>query len=230
VRAAQPETRPRSEGAERRCPACGQPLYGWIVVSAADPKLRTSFVVDRCEECGLGVTRGVTDPEQMLERASLELRRGGSLEIRAPNRESWQAGIGGDQWAALVLPEQRLHLTPRALPLLLVRHGLEAVRVRQTPLGRNQVWLWQTLLNGFTFHTNFALDVLRRRLTPRTARGLPSFAIDAVVSVLAALPLALVSVPLELLACLARRGGELVITLAPSGSTPAPLYDRQGGS
>jgi hypothetical protein len=81
---------------------------------------------------------------------------------------------------------------------------------------RNQVWMWQTLLNGFTFHTNFALHVLRRRLSPRTARGLPSFAIDAIVSVLVALPVALVSVPLELLACLARRGGQLVITMAPS--------------
>lgn len=216
--AAEPEARPRSQGAERRCPACGQPLYGWIVAAAADPQLQTSFVVDRCEQCGLGVTRGVADPEQVLERASSELERGGSLEIRAPNRDSWQAGIGGNQWAALELPKQRLHLTPRALPMLLDRHGLEAVRVRQTPLARNQVWMWQTLLNGFTFHTNFALAVLRGRTTPRTARGLPSFAIDAVVSLLAALPVALVSVPLELLACVVRRGGELGITLAPSGS------------
>jgi predicted RNA-binding Zn-ribbon protein involved in translation (DUF1610 family) len=216
VRAAQPQTRPRTQRAERRCPACGQPLYGWIVASARDRELRTSFVVDRCEECGLGVTRGVADPEQLLARVGARLARAGTLEIRAPNRDSWQAGIGGAQWAALELPDQGLHLTPRALPLLLDRHGLEAVRVHQPTLGRNQVWMWQTLLNGFTFHTNFALDVLRRRLSPRTARGLPSFAIDAIVSVLVALPVALVSVPLELLACLARRGGQLVITLAPS--------------
>lgn len=216
--AAQPETRSPTQEAERRCPACGQPLYGWIVAAAADPELETSFVVDRCEHCGLGVTRGVTDPEQILKRASAELRRGGTLEVRMPNRDSWQAGIGGEVWAALELPEQRLHLTPRALPMLLDRHGLEAVRVRQTTRGRNQVWMWQTLLNGFTFHTNFALAVLRRRISPRTARGLPSFVIDALVSGLAALPIALVSIPLELLACVARRGGELVITLAPSGS------------
>jgi hypothetical protein len=220
VSAAQPEATLLTEGAERRCPACGQPLYGWIAVAASDPELRRTFVVDRCEECGLGVTRGAGDPEQILERASAESMRSRTLEIRAPNRASWQAGIGGDRWAALELPDQRLHLTPRALPLLLDRHGLEAVRVRQTPLGRNQIWMWQTLLNGFTFHTNFALAVLRRRLTLRTARGLPSFAIDAVVSALAALPIALVSVPLELLACLARRGGELAITLARSGSAP----------
>jgi hypothetical protein len=174
--------------------------------------------VDRCEGCGLGVTRGSADPEQFLERAGSDPMPAGTLEITAPNRDSWQAGIGGDQWAALELPGQRLHLTPRALPLLLDRHGLEAVRVRHTPLGRNQLWMWQTLLNGFTFHTNFALDVARRRLTPRTARGLPSFAIDAVVSALAAIPIALISVPLELLACLARRGGELAITVARSGS------------
>jgi hypothetical protein len=213
VSAAHPEAGPPSAAAERRCPACGEPLYGWIMVDAADPRLPASYVVDRCEECGLGVTR---DPRG--QAAALVPREG---EIRGPNRDSLQAGIGGDQWAALELPAQRLHLTPRSLELLLEKRGLEAVRVRQPLLGRNQLWMWQTLLNAFTFHTNFAREALRRRLTPRTARNVATFAIDAVVSVLAALPIALVSVPLELLAALARRGGELVVTVAPAGAHPS---------
>jgi hypothetical protein len=92
--------------------------------------------------------------------------------------------------------------------------------------------MWQTLLNSFTFHSNFARDTLRGRLTPRNARGVPSFAIDAIVSTLGALPVALISIPLELVAALARRGGELVVSVAARGGEPAvaPLYDRSHGS
>lgn len=194
---------------ERRCPACAAPLYGWVVVGGTDPRDPTRYVVDRCEQCGLGVSRNLP-----WERAAWRPEPGRTLELRMPNRASWQAGLGGDRWAALELPAQRLHPTPRSLELLLPRLGLEPVRVRQRPFGRNQLWMWQTLLNAFTFHTNFATRVLAKRLTPRTARNLPSFALDALVSTLAALPLAVIALPLELVATLARRGGELVLTVA----------------
>ena len=212
------------------CPACGEPLYGWVKLD--DRATGAGYVVDRCEECGLAVTRGVPEPEAVFESARRGLRPGATIEMRLPNRASWQAGIGGDRWGALDLPTQRLHVTPRSLALLLERHGLEAVRTRQPPVGRNQVWMWQTLLNGFTFHTNFARDVARRRLRPRTARGWPSFAIDAVVTALAALPIALIAVPLELVAVAARRGGELVVAVGLGEAEPArtALYDRSRGS
>jgi hypothetical protein len=212
------------------CPACGQPLYGWVKLD--DRSTGASYVVDRCEECGLGVTRGVPEPEAVFESARTGLQPGATLEMRIPNRASWQAGIGGDRWAALELPTQRLHLTPRSLGLLLRRHGLEAVRARQPAFGRNQLRMWQTLLNGFTFNTNFARDVARRRLRPSTARGWPSFVIDAVVTTLAALPIAVIAVPLELLAVAFRRGGEIVVSVGLGDSEPAdaPLYDRSRGS
>jgi hypothetical protein len=212
------------------CPACGEPLYGWVKLD--DRSTGASYVVDRCEECGLGVTRGVPEPEAVFASARRGLAPGATIEMRLPNRASWQAGIGGDRWAALELPTQRLHVTPRSLALLLRRHGLAAVETRQPAIGRNQVWMWQTLLNGFTFHTNFARDVWRRRLAPGTARGWPSFAIDAVVTALAALPIALIAVPLELIAVALRRGGELVVSVGLGDAEPAtaPLYDRSRGS
>jgi hypothetical protein len=212
------------------CPACGRPLYGWVKLD--DRSTGTSYVVDRCEECGLGVTRGVPEPEAVFESARRGLRPGATIEMRVPNRASWQAGIGGDRWGALELPTQRLHLTPRSLGLLLRRHGLEAVQARQPAFGRNQLWMWQTLLNGFTFNTNFARDVARRRLRPGTARGWPSFVIDAVVTTLAALPIAVIAVPLELLAVAFRRGGEIVFSVGLGDAEPAdaPLYDRSHGS
>ena len=180
----------------------------------------------------LGDLPASSDPHATLESARAAIEPGRSVELELPNRDSLQAGIGGNHWAALELPAQRLHLTPRALDLLLERHGLEATRKRQPLLGRNQLWMWQTLLNGFTFHSNFARDALRGRLTPRNARSVPSFAIDAIVSTLGALPVALISIPLELVAALARRGGELVVSVAARGGQPAvaPLYDRSHGS
>jgi hypothetical protein len=227
-------------------------MYGWVKVESRESA--ESFVVDRCEACGLGVTHKLTtharadgngrppialadlprssDPDATLESAASGLRAGESVELRAPNRDSLQAALGGDQWAALELPAQRLHITPRSLDLLLEPHGLEVTRRRYPAFGRNQLWMWQTLLNGFTFHSNFARDALRGRLTPRSARSVPSFAIDAIVSKLGALPVALISIPLELVAALARRGGELVVSVAARGGEPAvaPLYDRSHGS
>jgi hypothetical protein len=191
-------------------------LYGWIKVGGADPRSEESYVVDRCERCGLGVTRGLPQEDPILERARSRVGRGGGDEIRVPNRDSLQAGLGGDRWAALDLPAQRLHLTTRSLGPLLEGHGLEVTRVRQPPFGRNQLWMWQTLLNGFTFHTNFAREAVAGRLTPRTARNPATFAIDALVSTLAALPVAAVAVPLELVAALARRGGEMIVSVNAS--------------
>jgi hypothetical protein len=229
-------------------------MYGWIKVESRQRGSAESYVVDRCERCGLGETREPaaqartdgngrppialadlphsSDPDATLENAASGLRRGESVELRASNRDSLQAALGGDQWAALELPAQRLHITPRSLDLLLEPHGLEVTRRRYPAFGRNQLWMWQTLLNGFTFHTNFARDALRRRLTPRTARSLPAFAVDALVSALAALPIALISIPLELGAALARRGGELTATVAAREvqQPGAPLYDRLHGS
>jgi hypothetical protein len=212
---------------EPRCPACGEPLYGWVKVASADGQ---SWVIDRCERCGLGVTRGVPDPGAVFESVRRGLGPGQTAEMRFPNRASLQAGIGGDRWAALELPTQRLHPTPWALRLLLGRHGLVATRVRQPPFGRNLAWMWQTLLNGFTFHTNFARDVIRGRLRPKAARSAAAFAVDALVSILAAVPIALVAVPLELAAATARRGGELEVSVAVPEASTAPLYDRSHGS
>ena len=71
--------------------------------------------------------------------------------------------------------------------------------------------MWQTILNAFTFNENFARQVRAGTLRPGGARRAAlKFGIDAVVTALLALPVAIVSAPLELFAALAGRGGELV--------------------
>jgi hypothetical protein len=183
--------------AGRSCPACGQPLLGWAVVESRGAGGRGEVVLERCESCGLGLVRG----------AGVALEPAANGVVAVANRRSWQAGLGGSHWAAIDPAERDAYPTPEALGRLLDKRGLEPQRVRQPPLGRNQVWMWQTLLNGLTFHDNFATDVLGGRLRPHASRGVAAFAIDAMVSLLAALPVALISVPLELIAVAARRGG-----------------------
>jgi hypothetical protein len=203
--------------AQRRCPACGEPLYGWITVSAGDARDDRTYVVDRCESCGLGVARIEGAASAVDELAPDD-------EHPLSNRASWQAGIGGDHWAAIDLPAEPLLLTPRAVELLLAKRGLRVARLRHTIFGRNQVRMWQTLLNAFTFHDNFAREVLAGRLTPRMSRGLFAFTIDAGISILAAIPVALVSLPLELAAVVLNRGGEMVVEVErealPRGPAP----------
>jgi hypothetical protein len=69
--------------------------------------------------------------------------------------------------------------------------------------------MWQTIVNSFTFHENFARKVRAGTLRPGNAWGGLKFGIDAVVTVVAAIPVAVVSAPLELVSALFGRGGEL---------------------
>jgi hypothetical protein len=175
-------------------------------------------VLDRCERCGLAVEAG-GEPVDLEAEASALLERheeGGSALV-APNRASWQASLGGEGWAAIDQRPGRLLLTPASIRLLAERTGRELVEVRFPRLGRNQAWMWQTLVNGLTFHPNFAREVRAGRLRPSTGRGRLAFAVDCVVTVLAAPLVLLASAPLELVAALARRGGDLV---APVRSAP----------
>lgn len=205
---------PADTGAVGRCPACGGPLYPWTKAPAAETRRPETYLVDGCESCGLALLREA-DLDAVDLLAGAASRADGRLEATFPNRRSLQAGLGAGRWAALDLPRGQLAPTPEALRRLLEARGHRVLRLRQPPFGANQRWMWQTLMNGFTFHPNFAREVLAGRLRPSAARGWLAFAADAAVSLLAAPLVALVSVPLELAAALLRRGGVLVATLAP---------------
>ena len=219
------ESPPRGEvapevGAEGECPACGGPLHRWVKAHPADARSTEETLLDRCESCGLVVAHSspvhpafggaaTEAADRELERLFERSANGARGELRAPNRRSLQAAIGEGSWAALELPERPLVLTPDALEALLERRGGELERVRYPILGRNQLWMWQTLMNALTFQPNFAREALAGRLSPRGGRGRLTFAVDVVVSVLAAPLVAIASVALETVAALFRRGGEM---------------------
>jgi hypothetical protein len=195
------------------CPACGEPLFGWLLLESGDDgRPNDSIVLERCERCRLGVAANLARASSAS--ALLGFAReipDGRLELRVANRASVQASLGGSHWAALE-PKRRLYPTPQSLPALAAAAGLQIEDLSCARRGLGQAWMWQTILNALTFHQNFAREVRAGTLRPGGAwsRRL-KFGIDTVVTVLAALPVAIVSVPLELCAAVAGRGGELVV-------------------
>jgi hypothetical protein len=199
------------------CPACGKPLFVWIETEGWGP--REDQVIDRCENCGLVVPR---DAVPSPDRAADELLAAGAprngaaagSRIRVPNAASLQAWLGAENWAGLRPGERSMKMTPRAAALLLDSRGLRLGRVRHLA-GPGMAAMWQTLLNLLTFHRDFAAEAASGRLRPGTGRGRAAFAIDSLVTVLAAIPTALLAVVLEGAATLVRRGGVIEIEALP---------------
>ena len=203
------------------CPLCGEPLYPWVGlparggdVSVGEPltDAEAERIILRCENCGVAVER---DREVDLANEWEAICRPGergAREIVIPDRNSLQATIGVGGWAAIDFYPGRLIHTRRSLELLAERNDQEIESITWPRLGPNQGWMWQTLLNGLTFHPNFAREVRAGQLRPATARSKLRFGVDAVVTVLGAPLVALVSFPLEAFAALAKRGGRLVAT------------------
>jgi hypothetical protein len=201
------------------CPACGEPLFGWLLVEPGDHgRPNDSVVLERCERCRLGVAANLAPANSASALLGFARQTSdGRLELRVANRASVQASLGGSHWAALE-PKRRLYPTPQSLPALAAAAGLEIDELSCPRRGRGQAWMWQTILNGLTFHQNFAREVRAGTLRPGGAWGRLKFGIDTVVTVLAALPVVLVSAPLELFAALLGRGGELVAVARRSES------------
>jgi hypothetical protein len=193
-----------------RCPACGQPLFVWLETEGWGP--REDQVIDRCENCGLVAARdAIPSPDHAVdELLSGRARDGTDVSIRADNAASLQAWLGAENWAALRPGGHAIKPTPKAIRLLLGRRGLEARRIRHL-IRPGMASMWQTLLNLLTFHRDFASEAVSGRLRPGTGRGLAAFWTDVVVTVLAAVPTAIIAVILETGAVLARRGGAIEV-------------------
>ncbi len=201
-----------------RCPACGEPLFVWLETEGWGP--REDEIVDRCENCGLAAPRDSTRSaeaavEELLGDAGRANGGGGEVTIRAANAASLQAWLGAENWAALRPGTDALKPTPRAAELLCERRGLRLAGLRHLA-GPGIASMWQTLLNLLTFHRDFASEAASRRLRPGTGRGRAAYAIDAIVTILAAVPTAILAAVLEGAAVLGRRGGVIEITTRPA--------------
>jgi len=177
------------------CPACGEPLFGWI-----GKKGGLRGPVRRCESCGLGVVGDPEGPDKALRELDA-LRDGDALRI--VNRGSFATALGGAGWSGL-RPEARYLFTVEAIRRLVARRD-QVVKSRRWLPGASLAATWQTLLNSVTFGHNAALGALR---------GEPSMPppepwqrrIDALASVVLAIPALLVAIPVELAGGLTGRG------------------------
>ncbi len=178
------------------CPACGEPLFGWI---DARPGLRGP--VSRCESCGLGVVGDAGSGEEALAELDGTLHES---RLTIANRAGFSASLGGAGWAGLEAGARYL-FTVEAARRLIARRDQVVKGARWAPVMATLL-MWQTILNGFTFGRNVALGAFRRQGGVPASRAWQR-RLDAVISVLVALPAMLVAVPLELVAALLGRGG-----------------------
>ena len=177
------------------CPACGEPLFGWI-----DQRAGLAGPVSRCESCGLGVVGESGGVEEAL--AALD-RFGEGGVTRIANRAGFAAWIGGAGWAGLQ-PGSRYLFTVESTRRLVANRDQVISKARWSP-GAGIATMWQTILNGFTFGRNIALDALGR------ASAVPAEKpwqrrLDGLICVVVAIPALIAAVPLELIAAALRRG------------------------
>ena len=177
------------------CPACGEPLFGWL----ADQE-RLGGPVRRCESCGLGVVGSSAGTAEAL--AALD-RLGDQEGVRIVDRASFACSLGGAGWAGLEPGEHYLFTVEAARRLVAQRD--QVVRRRRWAPGPSLALTWQTLLNSVTFGHNVALGALGSgRAAPAKERW--QRRIDALASIVLAIPAAVFTVPIELAGALFRRG------------------------
>jgi hypothetical protein len=181
------------------CPACGEPLFGWL---SPRPGLRGP--VSRCESCGLGVVGDPGAPDEALR----ELGHLGGESPRIANRAGFAASLGSAGWAGLE-PGVHYLFTVESARRLAARRDQVVKSSRWAPV-TSLAATWQTLLNSVTFGHNVALAALGRggaaKANERWQRQ-----IDALASVVLAIPALLIAIPVELAGGLTGRGA--VVTL-----------------
>jgi hypothetical protein len=184
------------------CPACGEPLFGWI-----DARPGLAGPVSRCESCGLGV---VGDPGGAKEALHELDRIGDGLGVTIANRGGFSAWIGGAGWAGLERGARFL-FTVEAVRRLVAQRDQVVKRARWSP-GPGIAAMWQTILNGFTFGRNAALGALGASAAVPAEQPWQR-RLDALITVVVAIPALLAAVPLELIAAALKRGGATSLRL-----------------
>jgi hypothetical protein len=184
------------------CPACGEPLFGWI-----GRRQGLAGPVRRCESCGLGVVDDPVGPEEALRELD-SLREGETIWIE--NRGSVACALGGAGWSGLHTGARHL-FTVEAVRRLVARRDQVVETSRWRPLA-SLAATWQTLLNSVTFGHNVALGGLRDAPSIPAAQAWQR-RIDALATVVLALPAMLIAIPVELVGGAWCRGAVVEIRL-----------------
>jgi hypothetical protein len=184
------------------CPACGEPLFGWLGAGRG-----RDGVVSRCESCGLGVVGGGANPEEAL-RALDAL--GPEESPRILNRASFACSLGSAGWAGFG-PGGRYLFTVEAVRRLVARRD-QVVASHRWIAGAGLAITWQTLLNSVTFGHNVALGALRDAPSAPAAKPWQR-RIDALASIVLAIPAMIIALPVELAGAAVGRGAAISLRL-----------------
>jgi hypothetical protein len=178
------------------CPACGEPLFPWLELPGGKGLAR------RCEACGLGVLAETGDSGLAL--TDFDLGRTDDGLIAFDNKASFQASLTGAGWAGLET-ERSYRFTPEAVARLVAFRDQKVVG-RKLAFGRSLIGMWQSAINTFTFGHNVALGTLGDTPSVDADRGWKR-AIDWFITVVLAVPVFILALPLEALATLVGRAG-----------------------
>lgn len=184
------------------CPACGEPLFGWLAHLPGGER-----AVRRCESCGLGVVGDAGGAAEAL--AALD-RLGDRESVRLADRASIACAIGNAGWAGLEPGADYLFSVESVRRLVAYRDQV-VKRARRRP-GASLAATWQTLLNSVTFGHNVALGALGRGAAVKAAKPWQR-RIDGLISIVLAIPAAVIAAPIELVAGLAGRGAVVSLKL-----------------
>jgi SAM-dependent methyltransferase len=156
------------------------------------------------------VLEHLEDPTAMLRQLSQHLSYEGRLVVCVPHIDSWQARLFGGLWFHLDPPRHLHHFSRRSLKLSLAAAGLEDVRWEWwMPEYGMSGWV-QSAINSFSPVKNSLYEAVKDR---HALDGLPVWKRRSVlaVSILAALPLTVLSIPVEALAARRRRSAVLTV-------------------
>jgi hypothetical protein len=185
------------------CPACGEPLFGMIGERAG-----LSGPVMVCESCGLGVIGAAASTEEALHDLDLLLE---GEQLRIANRGGFSAWLGGAGWSGLQ-PGVKHLFTAESVRRLVANRDQVVRTIRWAPVA-GVAAMWQTVLNSVTFGRNVALGALGERARPVPAERSWQRRLDALISVILAIPALVIALPIELLGAVFRRGGVLRLRL-----------------
>ena len=93
----------------------------------------------------LDVLEHVPDPAVLLAQAANLIVPGGIMLVNTPDASSVYAKIMGLRWHAFVPPEHLVLLTPRAMRLMLERHGFSVLWIGRVPKAFRLSYVLQTL-------------------------------------------------------------------------------------
>lgn len=178
------------------CPACGEPLFPWLELPGDRGLAR------RCEACGLGVLGEIGDSGMALTDFDLGREEDGSTSF--DNRASLQASLTGGGWAGLET-ERSYRFTPEAIERLVAFRD-QRVTGRKVRFGRSLLGMWQSAINTFTFGHNVALGTFAKSPEVLADRSWKR-ALDWFITIVLAVPVFILSLPLEGLAALTGRAG-----------------------